>query len=134
AIGFPLTGAHNTVCANCHSLAGVTLSGNTLTATCATCPQSVTTGNGSYNPATTPVPHTTTNMPIAQCQTCHGDLTSWTNGKFPNHQTTGFALTGQHASAACATCHTTANGGGATGYAIPNANCLPCHNTDFGTG
>jgi hypothetical protein len=133
AIGFPLTGAHNTACANCHSLAGVTLSGNTLTATCATCHQSIDTGHGSYNTATTPANHTATNMPVAQCQTCHGDLTAWTQGKFPNHGTTGFALTGKHATAACATCHDvtpyTSSGG-----QISSASCVPCHNNDFGTG
>ncbi len=131
AIGFPLTGAHNTACANCHNLPGVTLSGNTLTATCATCHQSVDTGHGSYNTATNPMPHNATLTPTTQCQTCHSDLTLWTNGTFTNHGATGFALTGKHA-AACTQCHDISpytNSGGK----ISGANCVPCHNTDYAT-
>src|SRR4029077_13993051 len=51
--GFPWKGAHSAAaCTSCHSLAGVTLTGTVLTVTCASCHQSIDTGNGSYNSAT----------------------------------------------------------------------------------
>ncbi len=41
------------------------------------------------------------------CQTCH-TTTTWSGATF-NHATTGFALTGAHVSAPCASCHVNNN-------------------------
>src|SRR4029077_3881740 len=64
------------------------------------------------------------------CQQCHV-TTTWlmgSGGATFDHSSTGFPLTSAHAAATCVECHANNN------YALPNANCLPCHNTDFGTG
>ena len=59
------------------------------------------------------------------CSVCHS-TTNWSGATF-NHASTGWALTGAHASAACSTCHVNNN------YSLNSAStaCVNCHRTDF---
>jgi hypothetical protein len=108
--GFPLTGAHVAVsCNNCHS------TGYTGTpSACFTCHE------GDYSGTSDP------NHILAEfsteCTQCH-TTEAWTPASF-DHNTTGFALTGAHLTAACGQCHT-------TGYAGTSSDCIACHQTDF---
>ncbi len=109
--GFPLTGTHlTTACALCH----VNNNYNITVTTCVSCHQT------DYNGATTPVPHI--GFPTT-CQQCH-DTVVWADGKF-DHTTTGFPLTGTHATTACALCHINNN------YNITQTTCVSCHQTDY---
>jgi hypothetical protein len=111
--GFALTGAHATTpCALCHVNNNYSL---TSTA-CATCHQT------DYNNAKTPIDHVALNYPTT-CQSCH-DTVLWTDGKF-DHATTGWALTGTHATTPCALCHVNNN------YSLTNTACATCHQADY---
>ena len=57
------------------------------------------------------------------CTLCH-NTTQWTGATF-NHTTTGFALTGTHATTQCAQCHVNNN------YSLTSAACINCHQTDY---
>src|SRR5204862_20714 len=59
------------------------------------------------------------------CTQCH-NTTTWTGANF-DHATTGFALTGVHATTQCAQCHVNGN------YNLTSANtaCVSCHLKDF---
>ena len=110
--GFALTGAHTSVqCAQCH------VNGNfSLTSTaCATCHLN------DYNGANAP-PHKTAGFP-QDCTLCH-NTTQWMGAKF-DHTTTGFALTGTHATTQCAQCHVNNN------YSLTSAACVNCHLNDY---
>ena len=114
--GFALTGAHNTLqCSQCHINGNYTLtSANT---TCVSC--HLTNFQTTANPN-----HVQANFPQT-CQQCH-NTTTWGNGTF-DHSTTGWALTGFHATVTCAQCHANGN------YTLTSANtaCASCHMADF---
>jgi len=109
--GWPLTGTHlTTACALCHTNNNY----NITVTTCVSCHLAAYTG------AKTPVDHT--GFPTT-CEQCH-DTVLWTDATF-NHATTGWPLTGTHATTACALCHTNNN------YNITVTTCISCHQTDF---
>ncbi len=109
--GFTLTGMHisptPTPCVSCHVGNNYTLMiaptdcGNSA---CHLKDWNSTTTLGGNIPN-----HVTAGFPIAQCSTCH-NTTSWATSTF-DHSTTGFALTGEHASPplTCAQCHINGN-------------------------
>src|SRR6266576_3813051 len=116
--GFLLTNGHaNVPCASCH------LNNNyTLTTTPTDC------GNSGchltkWQQTTTPI-HSTSGPAFAptNCATCHTTL-GWDSASF-DHSTTGFALTGTHASPSptpCASCHVNNN------YTLNSTDCMSCH-------
>jgi hypothetical protein len=110
---FPLTGAHlTTTCALCH----VNNNYTTVPTTCYGCHQSDFSG-------TKDPPHVSTNLPH-DCTTCH-TTTNWLNATF-NHTLYGnYALTGMHATVACAQCHTNGN------YVNTPVDCYSCHKADY---
>ncbi len=114
--GFALTGAHTSAqCAQCHVNGNYSLTAaNTACASC-----HLTDYNATTNPA-----HKSAGFPT-DCTGCH-NTTQWKGATF-NHTTTGFALTGAHASAQCAQCHVNGN------YSLTTANtaCASCHLTDY---
>ncbi|MBZ5568373.1 MAG: hypothetical protein LAN64_11050 [Acidobacteriia bacterium] len=110
--GFPLTGAHATAtCTQCHTNGNY----NITSAACATCHLK------DYQSTTNPN-HTAVAFPQT-CEQCHS-TTNWLGATF-NHATTGFALTGTHATLACSSCH------GGTPLAAANAACASCHLKDY---
>src|SRR6059058_5264649 len=116
--GFLLTNGHaNVPCASCH------VNNNyTLTIAPTDC------GNSGchltrWQQTTTPV-HSTSGPAFAptNCATCH-TTQGWDSASF-DHSTTGFALTGTHASPSptpCASCHVNNN------YTLNSADCMSCH-------
>ena len=109
---FPLTGAHLKVpCASCH-LNGVF---NNAPTKCVGCHLP------DYQKTTDPN-HVQAGFP-QDCSICHSTV-SWSNATF-NHATTGFALTGAHASLSCVSCHVNNN------FSITNAACVSCHLKDY---
>jgi len=108
--GFPLTGGHASLsCSSCHT--GATLS----SATCVNC--HLKDFQGATNPN-----HVALAFP-QQCNTCH-TTTAWQPATF-NHSTTGFPLTGAHATATCTQCHINGN------YNLTSAACATCHLAAF---
>jgi hypothetical protein len=120
--GFALTGAHATAaCALCHVNNNYTLtSANTDCYGCHTANWNSTQTLGGTIPN-----HVTAGFPTSLCSQCH-DTTTWADSTF-NHNNTGFALTGTHATTACALCHTNNN------YALTSANtdCYGCHSAAY---
>ncbi|HYL12562.1 MAG TPA: hypothetical protein VEV41_05985, partial [Terriglobales bacterium] len=57
------------------------------------------------------------------CQQCHNTV-SWAGATF-DHSTTGFPLTGAHATVQCSQCHINGN------YNLTNTACVSCHLKDF---
>src|SRR3989475_2733925 len=122
--GFLLTNGHaNVPCASCH------VNNNyTLTITPTDC------GNSGchltkWQQTTTPV-HSTSGPAFAatNCATCH-TTQGWDSASF-DHSTTGFALTGTHASPSptpCASCHVSNN------YTLNSADCMGCHQAAWNT-
>jgi len=111
ATRFPLTGAHTTVlCATCHTdnYAG------TLATTCDGCHDALYVSTANMGGA---VPNHVALMYPKTCDSCH-TTTSWLGALF-NHASTGFPLTGAHASTACNLCHTSS--------APPPTACSGCH-------
>jgi hypothetical protein len=115
--GFALTGAHTTLqCAQCHVNNNYSLTSGA----CAQCHQADF--NGTTNPN-----HVQSGFPTT-CDQCH-TTTSWAGATF-NHASTGFVLSGAHASLQCTQCHnTTFSPSGA--YSFTNAACIQCHQTDY---
>jgi hypothetical protein len=112
--GFALTGAHATVvCTSCHAN-GQWVG---LPQDCYSC------HTATYNSASDP-PHASLNFPH-DCTQCHNTAT-WGDGTF-DHASTGFALTGVHATAACTSCH--ANG---QWLGLPQ-DCYSCHAASYNT-
>jgi len=110
--GFPLTGAHASLdCQSCHANGNYTLSGTV----CITC------HSPDYNHATHPS-HNAAGFPI-DCSRCHSTA-NWTSATF-DHGSTGFALTGAHASLICRTCHVSGI------YNLTSADCVTCHVADY---
>src|SRR5467141_3772543 len=122
--GFLLTNGHaNVPCASCH------VNNNyTLTIAPTEC------GNSGchltrWQQTTTPV-HSTSGPAFAptNCATCH-TTKGWDSASF-DHSTTGFALTGTHASPSptpCASCHVSNN------YTLNSADCMGCHQAAWNT-
>jgi hypothetical protein len=109
---FPLVGGHNlTNCFSCHKQnAGF----KGLTTDCYLC------HNQQFLQAKNP-DHVQAKFSTA-CQECH-NIYSFTQATF-NHSTTGFPLTGAHASTTCQSCHT-------NGYTNTSSDCYSCHSNDF---
>ena len=125
--GFPLTNSHQmapagkvTACTQCHIGGNYTLS--IQPTDCGNSGCHLTTWQQTNNPT-----HSTAGSAFAaaNCSTCH-DTIAWTDATF-NHSVTGFALTGAHATTACALCHVNNN------YNLTSANtdCYGCHTTDW---
>jgi hypothetical protein len=114
--GWPLTGSHvNTPCLQCHVNGNYNLtSANTACVSC----------HLKDYQATNDPNHIQAGFPQT-CQQCH-NTTDWGSGSF-NHASTGWALTGFHATVSCQQCHTNNN------YKLTssNAQCASCHMTDF---
>jgi len=72
------------------------------------------------------VPNHVSNGYPQTCDTCH-DTVNWANGTF-NHTSTGWALTGVHATTACNLCHTATNGYTMT---ITQTACDYCHDAEY---
>jgi hypothetical protein len=110
--GFPLSGAHSTTaCASCHT-SGVYTG---LSPECKSCHQA------KYNSAQVPS-HIAAGI-STDCKTCH-TATDWKPSTF-NHTSTGFTLTGAHASVVqCSSCHK-----GNTTSAQPE--CISCHQSQY---
>ena len=108
--GFALTGVHATIsCQSCHS------NGYTNTPSdCYSCHSS------DFQKATDPN-HVAQGFPH-DCTQCHS-TNSWGDANF-DHSTTGFALTGAHATVTCQSCHS-------NGYANTSTDCYSCHTSDF---
>ena len=113
AIGhFALTGAHATIaCTACH--VGGNFAG--APAACLGCHQA------DLQNATNPN-HIAGGF-STDCGQCHNTVT-WTTATF-NHNSSGFPLTGAHATVACTACHTGSN------YAIAPRTCDGCHMTEY---
>jgi 5-methylcytosine-specific restriction endonuclease McrA len=122
--GFPLTNSHQmapagkvSTCTQCHVGGNYNLtSANT---DCYGCHQAAWTSTQSIGGA---VPnHVAAGFPTSLCSQCH-DTIVWTDSTF-THNSTGFALTGTHATTACALCHVNNN------YSLTAANtdCMGCH-------
>ncbi len=108
--GFTLTGAHvSLACSSCHK---GTVTG--LTPDCYSC--------HSQDYANTPDPNHAAQNFSHDCTQCHS-TTSWGDANF-DHSTTGFALTGAHASVTCQSCHK-------TGYTNTSTDCYSCHSQDY---
>jgi nitrate/TMAO reductase-like tetraheme cytochrome c subunit len=108
---FPLTGSHVSVeCASCHTTGYAGTSSE-----CKSCHQA------KYTAAQVPS-HTAAGISV-ECKTCH-TTTDWKPSSF-NHTTTGFALTGGHASVVqCSSCHK-----GNTTSA--SSECISCHQAQY---
>ena len=106
--GFALTGAHTSLqCAQCHTNNNYSLT----SAACVNCHLT------NYNATATPN-HTAAGFPTT-CDTCHS-TTSWAGAVF-DHAKTGWALTGIHATTACALCHVGGN------FSLTATACYGCH-------
>lgn len=111
-IGFPLTGAHQTLpCTQCH----VNGNYNLTSSTCVSCHMKDYQGTTDPNHVQAQLPQT--------CQGCH-NTTTWAGATF-NHATTGFTLTGAHATLQCSQCHVNGN------YSLNTGACSSCHMKDF---
>ena len=112
--GFALTGAHvSAPCSSCHVNNNYALTA--ANAACSSChmPDFQSTTNPSHPAAGFP----------ADCTLCHS-TTTWATGTF-NHATTGWALSGSHASASCSSCHINNN------YSLTSTSCVTCHQADY---
>ena len=112
--GWALTGFHATVpCQQCHVNANYKLtSANTQCASC-----HLNDFNATNNP-----PHASAGFPT-DCSVCHS-TTNWLGASF-NHASTGWALTGFHATVQCNQCHVNNN------YKLTSTVCVTCHLKDF---
>jgi hypothetical protein len=118
--GFALTGMHISPspapCVSCHVSNNYTLNSTACYGCHTTEWQSTTTLGGA-------VPNHITGAFPTDCSVCH-TTAAWTGAVF-DHTTTGFALTGFHATVACTSCHVNNN------YSITVTTCVSCHLTDF---
>jgi hypothetical protein len=110
---FPLTGAHASLqCAQCHTNNNY----KTLPTTCYGCHKKDFTGTTNPNHVTVAFPTT--------CDTCHS-TSNWTPVTFNHTVYAHYALTGGHATVACAQCHTSNN------YTSTPTACYSCHKADY---
>src|SRR5437660_7836577 len=123
-ISFKLTNGHaNVPCASCHVGGNYNL--HIVEADCGNSGCHLT----RWQQTTTPV-HSTSGPAFAptNCATCH-TTNGWDSASF-DHSTTGFALTGTHASPSptpCASCHVSNN------YTLNSADCMGCHQAAWNT-
>jgi len=75
-----------------------------------------------YNATTNPN-HKASGFPTT-CESCHTTAAGWVGAVF-NHASTGFALTGTHATTQCAQCHVNNN------FNLTSAACFNCHATEY---
>ncbi len=126
--GFPLTNSHQlapagkvTACTLCHIGGNYSLS--IQPNDCGNSGCHLTTWQQTNNPT-----HSTAGSAFvaANCSTCH-DTIAWTDATSFNHASTGFALTGAHATTPCAQCHVNNN------YNLTSANtdCYGCHQSSW---
>ncbi|HEY1471271.1 MAG TPA: hypothetical protein VGF61_19670 [Candidatus Acidoferrum sp.] len=115
--GWALSGAHTTTpCASCHLNNNYNFpSANTDCYGCHKDKYNGTAAMGGNVPN-----HVAAAFPTSQCSSCH-TTTNWTSTW--SHSSTGFALTGTHATTPCASCHVNNN------YSLTaaNADCMGCH-------
>ncbi|HVO61174.1 MAG TPA: hypothetical protein VMT53_09565 [Terriglobales bacterium] len=112
--GFALTGTHlTTPCIQCHIGGNYSLTSGA----CANCHMKDYNGTSDPNHAAAGFP--------TNCALCHGTV-NWSGATF-NHATTGWPLTGFHASSAvtCSSCHVNNN------YHLTSTACVSCHLKDF---
>ena len=113
--GFPLTAGHaNVPCTSCHINNNYNL--KIAPTDCGNASCHLTTWQQTNNPT-----HSAAGpaFAAANCANCH-NTTSWTNVTF-DHSTTGFALTGTHATTPCSQCHVNNN------YNLTSTDCMSCH-------
>src|SRR6266850_735228 len=121
-ISFPLTNGHaNVPCASCHIGGNYNL--QIVETDCVNSGCHLTTWQKTTNPV-----HSSAGAAfgVANCAGCHNTI-SWTTAIF-DHSTTGFALTGTHASPSptpCASCHVNNN------YTLNSADCMGCHQPEW---
>ena len=109
---FPLTGAHRAlICAECHTDKRF----GELPTDCFSCHDNDFNATVSPNHATSGYSH--------DCLICHTTI-AWSPAMF-DHNMTGFALTGQHVTTACADCHTN------NSYLLTYTDCYQCHQTEY---
>ena len=120
--GFALTGFHATLqCAQCHNTTFSPSGPYSLTSTtCVTCHMKDFQGTTNPNHVSSGFPPT--------CEQCH-TTTNWLGASF-DHATTGFALTGFHATLQCAQCHNTTFSPSGP-YSLTSTACVTCHMKDF---
>ena len=121
ATGFPLTNGHaNVQCALCHINGNFSL--NIQPTDCGNSGCHLSTWQGTNNPV-----HSTAGAPFAaaKCSTCHNTI-SWTTATF-DHSTTGWPLTGAHATTTCALCHVNNN----YNFTAANTDCYGCHQDKY---
>jgi hypothetical protein len=118
--GFALTGLHispsPTPCVSCHVSNNYTLASTACYGCHVAAWQSTTTLGGA-------VPNHITGAFPTDCSVCH-TTAAWTGAVF-DHTTTGFALTGFHATVACTSCHVNNN------YSITVTTCVSCHLANY---
>ncbi len=115
--GFPLLGMHAAVdCDACHR-------GRQRQEFAGTPQDCYACHAADYNRTTDP-PHAARGISTA-CEQCHQPIAGWGSGSFDHTALAGFALTGAHAAANCASCHT-----GGRWAGLP-ADCYGCHTTSY---
>ena len=113
--GFPLTAGHaNVPCTRCHINNNYNL--QIAPTDCGNAGCHLTTWQQTNNPSH---PAAGPAFAVPNCANCH-NTTSWTTVNF-DHSSTGFALTGTHATTPCAQCHVNNN------YNLTSTDCLSCH-------
>src|SRR6266403_1952619 len=122
--GFMLTNGHaNVPCATCHINNNYNLT--TAPTDCGNSGCHLTTWQQTNNPVH---PSAGAAFGVANCAACH-TTKGWDSASF-DHSTTGFALTGTHASPSptpCASCHVSNN------YTLNSADCMGCHQAAWNT-
>jgi hypothetical protein len=125
--GFPLTDSHQlapagkvATCTQCHIGGNYTL--NIQPTDCGNSGCHLTTWQTTNNPV-----HSTAGAPFAatNCSTCHNTI-SWGTATF-DHSTTGWALTGVHATTPCTSCHVNNN----YTFTAANTDCYGCHQDKY---
>jgi len=127
ATGFPLTNSHQLApagkvqqCTDCHIGGNYTL--NIQPTDCGNSQCHLTTWQQTNNPT-----HSSAGavFAAANCSNCHNTV-SWTTATF-DHSTTGWPLTGAHATTPCANCHVNNN----YNFTSANADCYGCHQDKY---
>ena len=125
--GFPLTNSHQlapagkvATCTQCHIGGNYAL--NIQPTDCGNSGCHLTTWQTTNNPV-----HSTAGAPFAatNCSTCHNTI-SWNTATF-DHSTTGWALTGVHATTPCTSCHVNNN----YTFTAANTDCYGCHQDKY---
>ena len=122
--GFPLTNSHASPplqCTQCHINNNYNL--QIAPTDCGNAGCHLTTWQQTNNPV-----HSTSGpaFAAANCSACH-DTISWTDVTSFNHASTGFALTGAHATTPCTNCHINNN----YNLTAANTDCYGCHQSNW---